>query len=142
MISFLRATAILWRTHLVRVLLTKRIALVLLGCLVPPTIAWAVLTIPDRPGAPIEAFLFPSWYLVMQLMVPLAAVIAGSAVISEEVEDRTITYLLTRPIPRPAVLLGRWLATLTVLLALIGGSVFALGKIVEQRAASYVAPQK
>jgi hypothetical protein len=142
MLSFLRATAILWRAHLLRVLLTKRIALVFLGCLVPPTIAWAALTFPDRPGAPIEAFLFPSWFLVMQLMVPLAAVIAGSPVISEEVEDRTITYLLTRPIARPAVLIGRWLATLTVLLALVGSSVFTLGQVVEHRAATYEAPQR
>lgn len=142
MISFLRATAILWRTHLVRVLLTKRFGIVFLGCLVPPGFVWAVLTFGDERQPPILAFLFPSWFLVLQLMVPLAAVIAGSVVISEEVEDRTITYLLTRPIPRPAVLFGRWLATLTVLLALIGGSVFALGKVVESRAATYEAPQR
>jgi ABC-2 type transport system permease protein len=142
MISFLRATAILWRTHLFRGIRSKRFALVFLGCLVPPAIAFAVLTFSDRPPAPIEVFLFPSWILVMQLMVPLAAVIAGSGVISEEIEDRTITYLLTRPFPRPAVLVGRWLATLTVLLALVGGSVLALGAVVERKAATYEPPPR
>jgi hypothetical protein len=138
MSAFLRASWILWVVHLRRILWTKRTLIVLLGCLVPPTLAWFVLHFTERGPTPIEAFLFPGWYLVLQLMVPLAAVILGSAVVSEEVDDRTITYLLTRPIPRPSVLVGRWLATLTILLALVGGSVTALAAVVERRAATYV----
>ena len=55
------------------------------------------------------------WVLMVQGTVPLVALILGSAVVAEEIEDRTITYLFTRPIPRAAVLLGRWLATALVL---------------------------
>src|SRR5262245_20500755 len=99
MLRFLQVTWLLWRTHVVRLVLTKRIAIVFLGCLVPPAIAWLVLNLPRRGPTPIEAFLYPSWFLVLQLMVPLASVIVGSAVISEEVDDRTITYLFSRPIP-------------------------------------------
>ena len=135
MIQLLRYTLFFWRTYLVRTLLTKRMALVALGCCVPPVIGWFALTVPRHPPLPIEAFLFPSFLLTLQMMVPLAAVIGGAAVISEEIDDRTITYLLTRPIPRPSILLGRWLATLTILFAFVGASVATLGAVVEYKSA-------
>jgi ABC-type transport system involved in multi-copper enzyme maturation permease subunit len=56
---------------------------------------------------------------MLQVLVPLLALILGSAVITEEIEDRTITYLLTRPIPRASILLGRWLAALVMLSLLL-----------------------
>jgi ABC-2 type transport system permease protein len=46
--------------------------------------------------------------------------LSGSAVVTEEIEDRTITYLFSRPIPRAAVLLGRWLATLVLVSVFLG----------------------
>lgn len=138
MIHFLRITLLLWRTYLVRVLLTKRMALVALGCLVPPLFAWFSVYGARRQVWPIEAFMYPSLFLVLQVVVPLAAVIAGSAVIAEELEDRTITYLLTRPIARASILIGRWLATLTILLVLVGTSVGATGAVVEHAAATFV----
>ena len=131
MIQLLRFTLFFWRTYLVRTLLTKRMLLVALGCMVPPLMAWFVLTVPRHGPLPVQAFMYPSLFLVLQIMVPLAAVIGGAAVISEEIDDRTITYLLTRPIPRPSILLGRWLATLTILFAFVGTSVFTLGTIAE-----------
>jgi ABC-2 type transport system permease protein len=48
-------------------------------------------------------------------------------VLGEELENRTITYLLTRPISRPAILVGRWLASATVLVALFAVSAALLG---------------
>jgi len=36
----------------------------------------------------------------------------GTALIADEVDDKTITYLFTRPIPRGAVLVGKYLAYL------------------------------
>ena len=36
----------------------------------------------------------------------------GTSLMADEVEDKTITYLFTRPIPRGAVLLGKYLAYL------------------------------
>lgn len=134
MIQFLRITLLFWRTYLPRVLLTKRFALVALGCAVVPLVAFLLLAATRRGPTPVEAFMFPSFYILLQMLVPLTAVIAGSAVISEELDDRTITYLLTRPIPRATVLIGRWLASLTVLLALIAGSVTATKLVVEAKA--------
>jgi hypothetical protein len=60
------------------------------------------------------------WLLYVRFIVPILGVFYGTALIADEVDDRTITYLFTRPIPRGAVLLGKYLAYLacTVLLIL------------------------
>ena len=60
------------------------------------------------------------WLLYIRFIVPVLGVFYGTALIADEVEDKTITYLFTRPIPRSAVLLGKYLAYLmcTVLIVL------------------------
>ena len=60
------------------------------------------------------------WLLFIRFIVPVLGVFYGTALIADEVDDKTITYLFTRPIPRSAVLLGKYLAYLacTVLLVL------------------------
>ena len=60
------------------------------------------------------------WLLYIRFIVPVLGVFYGTALIADEVEDKTITYLFTRPIPRVAVLVGKYLAYLvcTVLLVL------------------------
>jgi ABC-type transport system involved in multi-copper enzyme maturation permease subunit len=60
------------------------------------------------------------WILYIRFIVPVLGVFFGTALIADEVEDKTITYLFTRPIARGAVLLGKYLAYLvcTTLLVL------------------------
>jgi ABC-type transport system involved in multi-copper enzyme maturation permease subunit len=60
------------------------------------------------------------WWLYVRFTVPVLGVFYGTALIADEVDDKTITYLFTRPIPRRAVLYGKYLAYLvcTVLLVL------------------------
>lgn len=57
--------------------------------------------------------------LLVFLLLPLASAIFSSAVLSQEIEQKTIVYLLTRPIPRPQLLLLRTLASALVV-AMIG----------------------
>jgi ABC-2 type transport system permease protein len=52
------------------------------------------------------------WMLFLRFIVPVLGVFYGTALIADEVEDKTITYLFTRPIPRGAVLIGKYLAYL------------------------------
>ncbi len=52
------------------------------------------------------------WGFVVRFAIPVLAVFYGTALIADEVEDRTITYLFTRPIPRASVVLGKYLAYL------------------------------
>src|SRR4030095_2355840 len=60
------------------------------------------------------------WLLYIRFIVPVLGIFYGTALSADEVDDKTITYLFTRPIPRSAVLLGKYLAYLvcTVLLVL------------------------
>src|SRR5437764_3830808 len=60
------------------------------------------------------------WLLYIRFILPILGVFYGTSLIADEVDDKTITYLFTRPIPRGAVLVGKYLAYLacTVLLVL------------------------
>ena len=66
-------------------------------------------------GAPVTGssiFGVMIWMLYLRFIVPVLGVFYGTALMADEVEDKTITYLFTRPIPRGAVLLGKYLAYL------------------------------
>ena len=52
------------------------------------------------------------WGFYLQFSVPLLGMFYGTALIADEVEDKTITYLFTRPVSRGAVLVGKYLAYL------------------------------
>ena len=55
-------------------------------------------------------FGFMVWWIYLRFVVPVLALYYGTALVADEVEDKTITYLFTRPITRGAVLLGKFLA--------------------------------
>ena len=63
-------------------------------------------------GAAVAVFGTMISLLYVRFIVPVVGVFAGTALIADEVDDKTITYLFTRPIPRQAVLLGKYLAYL------------------------------
>jgi ABC-2 type transport system permease protein len=50
------------------------------------------------------------WMLFLRFIIPVLGVFYGTALMADEIEDKTITYLFTRPIPRGAVLVGKYLA--------------------------------
>src|SRR5918999_1333988 len=60
------------------------------------------------------------WVLFLRFIVPVLGVFYGTSLIADEVEDKTITYLFTRPIRRGAVLVGKYFAYLacTILVVL------------------------
>jgi ABC-2 type transport system permease protein len=72
-----------------------------------------------RVGGP-ALFGMMVWLLYIRFIVPVLGVFYGTALMADEIEDRTLTYLFARPIPRSSVLLGKYLSYLacTVLLVL------------------------
>ena len=52
------------------------------------------------------------WLMYLRFIVPILAIYYGTSLIADEVEDKTITYLFTRPIPRGAVMMGKFVAYL------------------------------
>lgn len=51
-------------------------------------------------------------------VLPLAALFYATSLIADEVEGKTLTYLLTRPLGRPSILAGKFAAYLTTTLTL------------------------
>jgi ABC-2 type transport system permease protein len=125
MIAFVRSTALIARVHLVRSLSSKRWLLCVLVALLPVVCA-ALIAGATRRASPAMLATHFGWLVLLQIVVPLVALIAGSAVVAEEIEDRTITYLFTRPIPRAALLFGRLIATVVLIEALLALTVCLL----------------
>src|SRR5688500_9128850 len=59
------------------------------------------------------------WMLFLRFIVPVLVVFYGTALVADDVEDKTITYLFTRPIPRGAVHVGKYLAYLACTLLVV-----------------------
>jgi ABC-2 type transport system permease protein len=85
--------------------------------LVPAGLATLIrTTAPDVPPLALEFALVMMF--IPQLVLPLTALIYASGMMQDEQEDQTITYLLIRPLPKWAIYVVKWLATVTVTVAL------------------------
>jgi len=120
--SFLTASARIFELSLGEMLWSKRtifMALVVGG----PVILAIVVRVLQASGIPAlrvngvrvggaAMFGMMIWVLFIRFIVPVLGVFYGTALVADEVEDKTITYLFTRPIQRGAVLVGKYLAYL------------------------------
>jgi ABC-2 type transport system permease protein len=70
------------------------------------------------------------WIFYVRFSVPVLSIFYGTALIADEVEDKTITFLFTRPIPRGAVLVGKYLAFLASTLLVVLPSVMLVWLLV------------
>ena len=120
--SFLTAAARVFELSLVEMLWSRRtifMALVVGG----PVVLAVVARVLQESGVPAlrvngvrvggtGIFGMMIWVLFVRFIVPVLGVFYGTALVADEVEDKTITYLFTRPIQRGAVLVGKYLAYL------------------------------
>lgn len=79
------------------------------------------------------------WVFYLRFTVPVLGVFYGTSLIADEVDDRTITYLFTRPVPRGAVLLGKYLAYLACTSLVVLPSVMVVYFLVVPRAGGTIA---
>src|SRR3954454_3622397 len=88
-----------------------------------PVLISLVLRLLDALGAPVfqvngttmagpAIFGLMIWVFFLRFTVPVLGVFYGTSLIADEVEDKTITYLFSRPIPKGAVLVGKFFAYL------------------------------
>jgi ABC-2 type transport system permease protein len=73
---------------------------------------WELGLVHNRAVSGASIFGVMIWMFFVRFIVPVLGVFYGTALIADEVEDKTITYLFTRPIPRSAVVLGKYFAYL------------------------------
>ena len=122
-VSFLRAARAVFDLSLEGMVWSRRSLLMVLLLGLPAPLALLFRTFLTRLPPRVGAFDFYgvviAFYYVRNAL-PLAALFYATALIADEVEGKTITYLLTRPIQRGAILAGKFAAYLatTVSLAL------------------------
>jgi ABC-2 type transport system permease protein len=86
---------------------------------------WLLNPLIEKDGTTLWG-LFPPLGLMffLNLLLPLMTIFVGTAVITDEVEERTLAYLLTRPVPRGRIVLAKLVAgflTLGTVLAVSEG---------------------
>jgi len=54
------------------------------------------------------------FFILLQFMVLIVPLFYGTALISDEIEEKTLTYLFTKPISKGVILLGKFLALIAI----------------------------
>ncbi|MCP3919021.1 MAG: ABC transporter permease subunit [bacterium] len=72
---------------------------------------------PEEDGFDVEGFAMSAFLYAMypQSLCILASLLYGASLLAGEIEDKTLTYLFTRSLPRWKVLVGKYLATASAL---------------------------
>jgi len=121
-----RATWLIFRMHLATTAGSRRALAGILFGAIPPLFAFLATRLGATGESGETIFMYLGVLLLLQVVAPALGVFLGIGAIADETEARTITYPFTRPIPRAAVFLGRWLASLVVLSTLLLGSGLAM----------------
>jgi hypothetical protein len=115
-----RATALTYRLLLRQLVTRGRLAALLAVGVVVAGVAWAVGA-SDEIDDPLEAAVQVISNLGFAVLVPVVALVFASASLGDAREDGTLVYLWLRPMDRWPVVVGAWLAAVTVSLPLTVG---------------------
>jgi ABC-2 type transport system permease protein len=91
-----------------------------------PCVLAVILRNLSRPAPPEGMELALVFTLLPHGLAPLTALLYAAGVVSDEVEEQTLTYLLLRSVPRWALYLTKLVATLCVTAVLVAIAVLAL----------------
>lgn len=93
----------------------RRSLLLVLLALVPVLVAVLIRLLADLDDDPREVAVGGLSGLVLNLVLPLTALVFGTAALGQEIEDGTVVYLLAKPVARWRIVIGKtlaaWLAT-------------------------------
>ena len=82
------------------------------------------------PGEGVERTATAIEQLVVRAVLPLVALVLGTAAIGAEIEDGTIVHLLTKPVARWRILTGKLIATVPPVVGLAAGTTLLAGLII------------
>jgi ABC-2 type transport system permease protein len=120
-VPFLRAARAVFDLSLEGMVWTRRSLLMALLLALPAVLGLVFRLSATRLPPRISGFDFYgvviAFYYVRNVL-PLVALFYATALIADEVEGKTIAYLLTRPVPRPAVLAGKFAAYLATTISM------------------------
>jgi ABC-2 type transport system permease protein len=114
----LSALGTLFRLTLRQLARGKRLLLLSFLFLLPSILAIVLrATIPEVTSDKLEPLLI--FFLIPHALIPLTALLYGTAIIQDEIEEQTLTYLLVRPLPRWALYVTKLLAALLLTALLV-----------------------
>jgi ABC-type transport system involved in multi-copper enzyme maturation permease subunit len=119
-IAFLTLDSLFWSR---KTLLVVLIALLILGLSVLGRLAYSYHWV-RVPPTPSQVFSTLVSTTVLHFLVVFVTLFYGTALISDEVEGKTLTYLFLRPVPKPAILLGKYLALVWIGALMVVPTVF------------------
>lgn len=116
-----RSFFLLWMHAASRALVGRRgLTLVILAAL-PVLLSW--IQVENDRHLSVAGFVGVTLMFLFQFVVTLAGLFLGVSVLGDEIEGRTLTYLFTRPLPRPLVFLARYLGVATAFAPLLAATV-------------------
>lgn len=106
---------LLMRSALREALRPRRLLIALLLVALPPLVGlmWRLLSQP-ADFVPDDVYDSLVTGIVFSFTLTILSVVYGTGVVSQEIEQRTIVYLLTRPLPRWRILLAKFAVSLVV----------------------------
>jgi ABC-2 type transport system permease protein len=84
-----------------------------------PVLLMFIVRIVDGASAP-DFFSKVMLSLYFQLLIPVLVLFFGTSIVNEELDNKTLVYLTTSPVPRRAVILGKYLAAFLLLFIIVG----------------------
>lgn len=112
--------------HAVTMTLRRRRAILAAGIALFPVLiplALAFFSVLSFAEDGTKVFVHIVEFVYLQAMAPLLGLFFGPMLVGEEVESQTLAYLLTRPVPRTALVVGRFLAYLLIASTILAVSV-------------------
>lgn len=122
-LPFLTGARAVFDLSLEGMLLSRRSLLMglLVGLPVILAIVYRILLaadVPNRAVPPLDLYGIVVAVYWVRNVLPLMALFHATSLIADEVEDKTLTYLLTRPLSRPSILAGKFAAYLATSLGI------------------------
>lgn len=120
----------LFKVTLRQLFWSRRALLILIGCVLPLVIA-LVLRLTARGAGTVNGFIPSVTFFLYGFVTNLCAIFYGSAIISDEIEGKGLTYLRMRPLRKSSILLSKFAAYLLGSIVLIGTSHLLLTGIMQ-----------
>jgi ABC-2 type transport system permease protein len=84
-----------------------------------PVLLMFIVRLIDAANAP-DFFSKVMLSLYFQLLIPVLSLFFGTTIVNEELDNKTLVYLTTAPVPRRSVILGKYLAAFLLVLLIVG----------------------
>ena len=109
---------------------SRRVLLILIGCVLPLVIA-LIFRFNARGTTTVNTFIPDLTLILYGFVTNLCAIFYGSAIVSDEIDGRGLTFLQMRPLQKPLIILSKFAAYIVGTVVLFGISHLLLTGIIE-----------